>query len=651
MNNYERLFELIRKEEVVLFVGAGFSIKAGYPSGNELCQLIYKELNDSERQDIRDNLPLADLTEEFVQIRHSSRNHLITLLKTVFGKSPTDLSDQNKIKSIPHFKDIITTNYDTSFESVYSDSHNLIFKDSDCTYIDKLKTSIFKIHGDLSVQDSIVITKSDYRHYFDKENNIIFWTKIKDLLASNSVLFIGYGIDDDNILSIIESINSALGSNRKEMFLVAPEWKAHKIQTLNSYKIKYFDDTADVFLSQLIENIKSHIKDDFDNKRISSETFSQFCEYFSILPIVSHSKNKNDVIRVESTNNQPIESKLKFSVTEDIAQKINKGEFEENGLPIKIKGNDISAYPTITIPVEKIHNFEYRINDIVFSNNNNIEKLHVVKLPNLKGELIVKTPDNDKFTNINFELFLNHINNRTEGKIIAKTLLYKITLNFIRDNRSGNTQVSWNTDFNDTFRNTITAIHWTELLIKLYIGGLFSFYLNSYNYNFEIPVIEEKDKVLADLERHLDYYNILSEIEKIRKHNFTSYNKFTEQNYEYSKIVLCYLKKEFELIPAKNFKSSFVFLGDDNFTKMIDDKPDARYVFLQTALFDSPLILNGVKFMIPYKNIIYTECMILNVLIKEDGNYVVEFENLSDNIQVSYSDKGIRQEGLEIKFF
>ena len=31
--NKESLFELIRKEEVVLFVGAGLSIYAGFPSG------------------------------------------------------------------------------------------------------------------------------------------------------------------------------------------------------------------------------------------------------------------------------------------------------------------------------------------------------------------------------------------------------------------------------------------------------------------------------------------------------------------------------------------------------------------------------------------------------------------------------------------
>ena len=41
----------------------------------------------------------------------------------------------------------------------------------------------------------------------------------------------------------------------------------------------------------------------------------------------------------------------------------------DSNLAIEIKGNDISSYPSITIPIEKLSNYEYRINDIVFSNN------------------------------------------------------------------------------------------------------------------------------------------------------------------------------------------------------------------------------------------------------------------------------------------
>ena len=94
---YSRLFELIRREEVVLFVGAGFSIDAGYPSGDSLRKIIYDDLNDSEKEEINEHLQLSELTEEFVQIR-GSRNSLIRILKDVYGIVPTEISKHQKIK-------------------------------------------------------------------------------------------------------------------------------------------------------------------------------------------------------------------------------------------------------------------------------------------------------------------------------------------------------------------------------------------------------------------------------------------------------------------------------------------------------------------------------------------------------------------------
>ena len=42
----KRIFELIRREEVVLFAGAGMSRYAGFPSGAELADILHKNLSD-----------------------------------------------------------------------------------------------------------------------------------------------------------------------------------------------------------------------------------------------------------------------------------------------------------------------------------------------------------------------------------------------------------------------------------------------------------------------------------------------------------------------------------------------------------------------------------------------------------------------------
>lgn len=100
---FSRLFELIRKEDIVLFIGAGFSLKAGYPGGNRLAEIIYNDLTNTEKTHINPNIGLMDLAEEYIQIRHGSRNSLIQILKNEFNKNPLDLTSHNLIASIPHF--------------------------------------------------------------------------------------------------------------------------------------------------------------------------------------------------------------------------------------------------------------------------------------------------------------------------------------------------------------------------------------------------------------------------------------------------------------------------------------------------------------------------------------------------------------------
>lgn len=52
----DRLFELIRKEEIILFIGAGMSLYAGYPSGAQLVKKLYKGLSPNHKQQIELNI-------------------------------------------------------------------------------------------------------------------------------------------------------------------------------------------------------------------------------------------------------------------------------------------------------------------------------------------------------------------------------------------------------------------------------------------------------------------------------------------------------------------------------------------------------------------------------------------------------------------
>ena len=113
----ERIFELIRKEETILFVGAGMSLYAGYPSGAGLAKIMYDNLTNDLQKDIEFTANLPKLAEDIYYLKGGNKNYLIENLKKEFQKEPTSSETHQLLSKIPQIKTIITTNYDTLFET------------------------------------------------------------------------------------------------------------------------------------------------------------------------------------------------------------------------------------------------------------------------------------------------------------------------------------------------------------------------------------------------------------------------------------------------------------------------------------------------------------------------------------------------------
>ena len=82
----KRVFELIRKEEVVLFAGAGMSIYAGYPSGAKLATILHDNLPEDLKEDIKLTYDLPKLCEEIFLIK-GNKSYLIDTLKKDLEKN------------------------------------------------------------------------------------------------------------------------------------------------------------------------------------------------------------------------------------------------------------------------------------------------------------------------------------------------------------------------------------------------------------------------------------------------------------------------------------------------------------------------------------------------------------------------------------
>ena len=185
----DNLFKLIRKEKVVLWAGAGFSLYAGYPSGKQLTEILFENLSEEEKQEVSKDLSLPDLAEKIYRLRLNKKNAIFQVLRdTILYHTPLSTEYHDKLATIPHFKTIITTNYDPLFEKAYGSTGQVFILPKDLPYLDDKKVHIFKAHGDFSVPDSIIITNSDYNHFFEKKTeNDVYWTAIKNKFLSKRV--------------------------------------------------------------------------------------------------------------------------------------------------------------------------------------------------------------------------------------------------------------------------------------------------------------------------------------------------------------------------------------------------------------------------------------------------------------------------------
>ena len=441
----ESLFQAISKGEVVLWAGAGLSLYVGLPSGVQLREILYKGLTPLEKEEVGEESDLSHLADEICTLK-GNRNYIVQTLKRIFTGNFLSTETHKVISQIPHFRNIITTNYDSLFESVYDNNKlNVIFSDDHTPYIDDKKVNLFKIHGDLSAPNSIIITESDYNNFFSKdtEQNTI-WSVIKGIIATKSILFIGYSLEDTNVEVVFNKIRDKIGENGKECYFVAPNISTTKSKKLNRVNIHPISLTGEKLFEELIEYLKKNIKKNFEDKYISSDIYSEFIGNFGLKSEieVDSSIGKNIVKNLTGIESKYTKIEILFSVS-DSFEGINKlkglistgsacegvvkdaktatnviNALENNILENLISGEDISE--GITIDKKFLgDDFCLNINGINFMDIDSIKNLILILLPSFDEQVDIIFENKKEFNDVRIKItFLNRIERRV--KIIVQ---------------------------------------------------------------------------------------------------------------------------------------------------------------------------------------------------------------------------------------
>jgi hypothetical protein len=213
----EALLEDIKNGECVLFLGAGASTEGYLYFGKSLVDILAEKCKcptssaknlpkvaqyfcDTMDGGFRGRLlrEIREYLDQYMEIPEAYRS--ATMVHELVAK-------------IGFFQIIITTNWDVFMEREL----NILplVRDADLAYWNSNKRQIIKLHGCISQPETIVVTEDDYRGFQEKRVDCPISNKVKDLMATKTLLFVGYSLKDESFQILQENVLSRMGETCK----------------------------------------------------------------------------------------------------------------------------------------------------------------------------------------------------------------------------------------------------------------------------------------------------------------------------------------------------------------------------------------------------------------------------------------------------
>lgn len=193
-------------ERISLFVGAGASANAGYPSWFNLFKPLAKELGTT----------LDESTNYYKLAQYYSNKFGVAELRKrineIINRNDFHSPLINELINVG-FTNIWTTNFDNVLELNYKNRNiltNKVFRDADLSNVELNKRiNIYKMNGDISNPEGIVATQKDYEEYSDNHRMMLMFFKRE--LISSTFLFVGYSFTDYLVMDCLSEITRYLG--------------------------------------------------------------------------------------------------------------------------------------------------------------------------------------------------------------------------------------------------------------------------------------------------------------------------------------------------------------------------------------------------------------------------------------------------------
>ena len=242
------LIELVASEEAVLIVGAGSSVRVGYPDWPCLLKKLEdlaNECGDGLKPDekIREEDPLtyAEDIKSHIYDKKGNLHRYHNLLYTSFARKTVSPDALHKKLVLLPFRGILTTNYDFVLEEALAatgqpagpDTALVINEDYAApiheflmAMIDtRVPRRIVHLHGRYDVPDSIILSRKDYQSAYEGTSNLNLpnenqkqrrssWKLHRKLLwailATRRVVFAGFSMRDPYLNEMLDVVSNDL---------------------------------------------------------------------------------------------------------------------------------------------------------------------------------------------------------------------------------------------------------------------------------------------------------------------------------------------------------------------------------------------------------------------------------------------------------
>lgn len=247
-DTFGELVSTIHSGNCAVFIGAGLSANANYPTWKELLnrfsEFVYQHTGSYPKAS-NDYYEWAENCKNLLNNDNCYREFIIR----EFGPNANTLDTTHTYEDLDKigFSAIVTTNYDACIVNASTRNSSgrklLSYPHLDAGYLhSEIIGNIFHIHGivhpnnPLQTAKSIVFTKSEYEKAYNQEEELPNF--LYQLVKNHNLLFIGFSLDDDYFIDQVRRIWASRVTQQENLRILGQQLVEIRHYAILSSKLK-----------------------------------------------------------------------------------------------------------------------------------------------------------------------------------------------------------------------------------------------------------------------------------------------------------------------------------------------------------------------------------------------------------------------------